>query len=291
MTRPTSGLALALLAVLALSTSSLATDIQPTEDRSHSEARKLVADALYLESGMGDCERAAAIYAGLLERSGELGTELLGEVAYRRGRVLETLGRSAEAEVTYRDALIRFASSSWSMETRSRVLALERQARMLRSLPETFDFSDDLGGLYHPPRRAAQGRLRRDDRSGGIALWETWVCREQDDMLEVPIDPELKLRGEISFSASSDLFPAHVEVQVLVGGEAWSTAPITIEPSEGWTEVKLRARDLRRQGPGARGRTFRPSTGVTALVIRDVTALHSTDRGENRILLDELRIR
>ncbi|MEE2829294.1 MAG: hypothetical protein VX498_08910 [Myxococcota bacterium] len=286
---------LAVLAGLLLSAGSA--PLQADEGLSRLEAHKLIADALYLESGMGEYERAAAIYSEVLKNSGALGPEVQAEAAHRRAMAFEALGRAEEAERAYLLLLDRFDSTSWSVEARSRLQALQQARKTVRSLPIDYDFEAGLAGLFHSPTRSTKGRLEQQSApagsaGGGVAVWRTRVVASEDDLLLLAFDGRLKVRGEVSLRVRSERFPAHLSfVLEDEAGQRFASKSLRVRPQDGWTELTIRAPQFRSAGEEERRGAYRARDGMAYLIIRDLTGFSSTDRGENRLLLDDLKVR
>ena len=109
------------------------------------EARRLIAEALYQESGVGDYNAALAIYEEVVARGDELPSSLGAEAWMRMGLAQEVLGQTARAEDTYARLLESYSQSSWAADARSRLRSLEEDRKVVRKLPVFYSFDKDLG--------------------------------------------------------------------------------------------------------------------------------------------------
>jgi tetratricopeptide (TPR) repeat protein len=285
--------ALALLALL--STAALADDDPAAQQKI--EARAQMAEALYLESGMGDYEGALAVYRSLLDRGEELDDRTAAEACMRLGLAHERLDQAREAEAAYEEILRKYPNTGWSSDAHQRLRSLDEDRKRVQRLPVTWDFESDLGGLFHARNRTQKGRLTWEmstegPHAPGLAVWQTYVTGGEDDLTVVGFDPLLTVQGQVSMQIRTRNFPAHL-VFFLVDAEGgrYSSATTVVRPEQGWRTVALGPGDFVDRSRGPQERNFQAQRGITYLMIQDVTGYSSTDRGENVLVLDDLAIR
>ena len=281
------------IAVALLLTGLLATAAH-AQSRDGEQPRDLIADGLYLESGMGDYAGAAARYRELTERT-DVADHLLAEAWFRLGRAEERLGNVEPAEVAYQHILDSMAASRWAEDARSRLQSIEEDRKRVRGLPVKFQFTDDTGGLFHARTHSHKGTLAHEvleDHEGShrVASWRTYVAAREDDLTQVGFAPGVVVRGDLALELRAVNFPAHL-VFFLVDeeGRRFGTATQVVRPEDGWKRLEFSARDFRDRASGSED-PYSPEA-ITNLWIQDVTGYASTDRGENIIWIDELDLR
>jgi hypothetical protein len=255
------------------------------------DGRGRIAEALYLESGMGDYRAAATQYLGVVDAEG-VPQELRAEACFRLGLAYERLGEADDAEAAYEKLLAQFPGSSWAEDGRFRLRSLDEDRKQVAAMPVAFDFSSGLDGLYHARNRAHKGRIAHElEGNNGVVAWRTHVVSGEDDILVVGFKPGLGVRGEVELNVRARTFPTHLAFfWVDASGRRFGTSTIVVRPEEGWQPVKLSAVDFADRA-AATAPTFDPAGGVSFLMIQDVTGYSSTDRGDNVVLLDAMRIR
>jgi len=260
------------------------------------DARARMADAIYLESGMGDLQGAMRAYQQL-SLGDSIPADLAAEATLRLGLAREALGEATAAEDSYRDLLGRFPSTLWATEARSRLQSLEEERKVVRELPVGFRFDADVAGLFHAPSRSTKGRLThelvdREAGSEGVVAWETYVIGGEDDLIVVGFDPTLRIEGEVELSVLARSFPVHLTFFLIdEAGTRYGTTTRVVRPEQGWKHLVVAASDFGDRSAGSSGTAYAPRAGITYLMIQDATGYSSTDRGENVILLDNLHVR
>jgi len=256
------------------------------------DGRGRIAEALYLESGMGDYRGATALYQGVVQAGEAVDAPLRAEACFRMGLAYERLGEADAAEAAYEKLLASFGTTSWAEDGRFRLRSLDEDRKQVTALPVGFDFSDGLDGLYHARNRVHKGRLVHEQADGGgVVAWRTHVVSGEDDIVVVGFGPGLAVRGELELRVQARTFPTHLAFfWVDTNGRRYGTSTVVVRPEEGWRELSLTARDFQDRGSAA-GAGFDPQHGVAFLMVQDVTGYSSTDRGDNVVLLDDLTIR
>lgn len=252
------------------------------------ETRARLADALYLESGMGDLRGALVIYQDISRMQGVAG-DLTAEALLRQGLAHAALGEPQEAETAWLRLMELHPSSSRAGDARLHLDRLERERSRITSLPAVLGFDRDLGGLLHARSLSDRGQLEQlltelDGELEGVAAWRTWVAAGQEDVVSVGFATGLTLQGDIELEIRTGSFPAHLVIELVDEDErSFASLPIVVTPEQGPLRIELSAGTLR-----DRGETWTPGAAAARLEIHDVTGRRSTDRGENLILLDDL---
>lgn len=252
------------------------------------EIRALLADALYLESGMGDLRGSLAIYQDIA-RGDDVPPDLAAEALLRQGLAHEALGEPDQAEAAWLRLMELHPGGSRAGDARFHLDRLEQEHKRIRSLPARLGFDRDVGSLFHGGSRSDRGQLDQellevDGVLDGVAAWRTWVVGGEEDLVAVGFDAGLRLQGEVELEVRSSGFPAHLVVELVdAAGRSYSSTTFVVTPDQGWVRIQLTAEDLR-DGD----RTWSPGDGAAHLEIHDITGRRSTDRGENLVLLDDL---
>jgi hypothetical protein len=281
----------ALLAALLLATGVASGQPSPGSDDAARAPRDLIADGLYLESGMGDYAGAAAVYSSVADRD-DVPEHLRSEALLRLGLARERLGDVAAAEADYARLLSELPTSRWAEDARSRVQSIEEDRKRVRTLPVAYDFTADTGGLFHSRTRSHKGSLEHevlDDEAGRheVAAWRTYVAAREDDLTQVGFDEGVHVRGRLELTLRAVAFPAHlVFFLVDADGRRFGTATQVVRPEDGWRRLRFAPGDFRDRASGTEEAYH--AEGITNLWIQDVTGYSSTDRGENVIWIDEL---
>ena len=258
--------------------------------------RAEMADALYLESGMGDLRAALRAYSKLSVTEG-VPREIAAEATLRMGLAREALDEPQDAEAAYRDLLERFPATIWAADARARLQSLEEARKTVHELPVRYTFDAGVGGLFHAPSRSTKGRLSHEqvDREGeleGVVAWETYVIGGEDDLIVVGFDPALTVHGDVELSVHARSFPVHLSFFLVdKAGTRYGTTTRVVRPEQGWKHLVVNADDFSDRSAGASGGAYAARDGISYLMIQDATGYSSTDRGENLILIDNLSVR
>ncbi|MCK6526339.1 hypothetical protein L6R50_01840 [Myxococcota bacterium] len=261
-------------------------------------ARELLGDGLYLESGMGDYRGAVERYRQAAALS-DVDPGTRGEVLFRLGHALERLGERAEAGAAFQGVLdLPTGRSRWSEPARVRLTRIRESEGAVRDLPAALDFERDGGGWQHSSHYAAKGTVQRVEdaaiaRTGsGVLEWRTTVVAREDDLIYLPLDTEPQAPRRVSFAVRTTAFTARLFLfAVLADGSRYSSPGFVVSPADGWIHRDLHlASDFRPIAGQVSGTPLDPSR-IKFLMLQDATGYFSTDRGENRILLDDFLVR
>jgi len=260
------------------------------------QARTLIGEGLYLESGMGEYREATDRYRQAAALPG-VGPAVRAEVLFHLGEARERLGDLRAAADAYRGAAeSRVPRSPWVEPARARLGRLLEAEASIRLLPALLDFERDLGGWQHSSHYAGKGTVQlaadpRPDRDGAKVLeWRTSVASREDDLIYLPLSPGDAVLRDVRFQIRTTAFPARLFLFVVhADGSRFSSPGFVVSPDSGWTWQSFQVPgDFRPIAGPARG----PDPGrVKFLMLQDATGYFSTDRGENRILLDDFTLR
>jgi len=236
-----------------------------------------------------DPTAAISIYETLLAGMSET-DPMRGEMLYWLGRARWSSGDAAGAMETLTTAGTYPSSTDKAKAMLGRLVALDTA---VKRLPYAQNFQRGVAPLVRGWGRGEQADLRITDSAhpgGSVASWKVFVNDGENDFLTFAIDTEDQSVQRIRMSMKSQSFPMHLRFVVEDrAGERW-TAPIQVVQVDQWTEVELAVRRLvPAMAPAA---AQRPSgSDLRWVVLRDVTAVHAEDRGENELLIDNLSLR
>jgi hypothetical protein len=236
-----------------------------------------------------DPKAAISIYETLLGGMPEE-DPLRGEVLYWLGRSRWSAGDAAGAMETLTTASTYPRSRALAHALLGRLVALDTA---VDSLPFAQDFRKGTVPLVRGWGRGKSTDLRAIDGpgpGGKVAAWRLSVREGEDDFLTFAMDTDARPIQRLRMSMMARTFPLHIRFVVEErSGERW-TAPIQVVPTDTWTEVDLAIRRLVPAVAPAAGK--HPSgRNLRWVVLRDVTAIHTEDRGENELLIDNLVLR
>jgi tetratricopeptide (TPR) repeat protein len=214
---------------------------------------------------------------------------LRGELLYWRGRARHDLG---QREAALEDLNAAAEDARIGPEARTFLGQLEVAERTVRGLPFLQDFDDGERSFVRGwpiGRRDDLSVVRLSDRKGQVMAWRRLVREAEADriVLGVAVDaaPE-----RLRFTVRSDAFDARLRVLLEdAEGRRW-TAPVLLVPSDDWLTLDLGiASFVPAEAPASRARP--DGTPIRRVEIRDVTAFHAADRGENRLFIDDVELR
>ncbi len=236
-----------------------------------------------------DPTAAISIYETLLAGMSEA-DPMRGQMLYWLGRARWSAGDAAGAMETLTTAGTYASSSDLSQAMLGRLVALDTA---VKRLPYAQNFQKGVAPLVRGWGRGKQADLRVTDSThsgGSVAAWKVLVHDGENDFLTFAIDTQDQSVQRIRMSMRARSFPLHLRFLVEDrAGERW-TAPIQVVQTDAWTEVDLTINRLvPAMAPAAGERLL--STDLRWVVLRDVTAVHAEDRGENELLIDNLMLR
>ncbi len=256
------------------------------------EARDLLAEGLFLESSMGDYGAACDLYERGLQIP-DIDHNLRAELMYRLATGRERLGSLDSASATL-EALLEehLDQEPWAGLAQTRLQRLAEYRHRIVELPVRYEFDRALGDWLHAGSYLLRGGLEWTGETGhdedGAMLWLSPVTSQaRDDIYLAFSTPSPPVRSvEIWVRALE--FPAHL-ILLLVeeGGSRFASARYVIEPADGWTLLRSEIEDFF-LFPGEDVTRHPDPIRVTSILIEDATATYSTDRGINRILVDDV---
>ncbi len=263
----------------------------------HETARHLLGDGLFLESGMGDYSASIAQYRKALNLPG-LDPARRAELLYRIAQAEEKQG-SPQAAAAYRAVVEQHPDQPlWSDPAQARLAKLTEVMETIRVLPVSFDFEEGARGWRHSAHYAGKGDIQHARgperaRSGnGALLWQTTVAAREDDLIYLALEPGAISPREVKLAVKVEAFPARLFLfAVEADGARYSSPAISVAPDDGWVGLVFSMpgdfRTIGGQGGGGALDTSR----IKFLMLQDATGFFSTDRGQNRILLDDFALR
>jgi hypothetical protein len=232
-----------------------------------------------------DPQAAIAVYETLLRGMPD-GDPQRGELLYWLGRARLSAGDAAGAMET-----LRSAQAVWSSRSRSRALLgrLVALKTAVRQVPYDQDFQR---GTEPWVRGWARGRdedlAGAPGQTGRLAAWRTEVRDGEEDFLTFAVTTDGVAVRRILLSLQASAFPAVVQLRLEdANGVRWHTEAMAI-PTESWTPIDL---PLNRFAPEGGAAAILDGSELRWVSLVDVTAGYAEDRGENRLLIDDLALR
>jgi hypothetical protein len=245
-------------------------------------------DARLTQAVSNDPSGAIAVYETLLAQMPQ--TDLMrGDVLYWLGRARWSAGDAQGARQSLESALEYRAS-----RRRARVLLgrLSVSDKAIRKTPYKNDFRLNTGPWVRGWERGQDSDLAIEEGPGGRVLrWKTDLVEQLDDFIIMGMDTDGGPINQVFLRAQSKNVEMHLRILIEdETGRRW-TAPVEIISPGAWSSVRLPLNAfMPADAPAADGRTLN-NTRVHRLILRDVTAYHTQDRGENVIYIDDFAIR
>ncbi len=244
-------------------------------------------EGLLKEAGDGDAGAAQEWYRGLLAGLPE-NDPSRGELHYWLGRT-SYLGNDVEA--ARRD--LKAASKDPTSAPHAQALLGQIDAKELRirRLPVTHDFRLGTAHWLHSWQHGDKGTIEAlplpPDGEPAMA-WRTTVKDREDDQVVCYFDEPRPGPTRIRMSLRSEHFPAYVlpSLHDDRGRRYAPDEPIAVS-TDRWVPVEL---DVSEFLPREGNQPLQPED-LDALVLQDVTAFFSSDRGANVLYVDEVHIR
>jgi len=244
-------------------------------------------EGLLMEAADGDTSAAESWYRGLLTGL-PADDPTAGELHYWLGRA-SYLGGAADA--ARRELRTALEDTSARPHAQALVGQIDAQELRIRRLPVTHDFRLGTAHWLHSWQHADKGSIEAQplppDGEPAMA-WSTSITDREDDQIVCYFDEPEPPPARIRMSLRSERFPGYVQIALHDDrGQSHALAEPIQVPTERWVPVELTVEDfLPREG------TRRlQSDEIDALVLQDVTAFYSSDRGPNVLYVDEVHIR
>jgi hypothetical protein len=244
-------------------------------------------EGLLKEAGNGDSSGAQEWYEGLLAGLPD-DDPSTGELHY-------WLGRTQYLDGNVEGARKELKAASDDPTAAPHALALlgqiDAQELRIRRLPVTHDFRLGTAHWLHSWQHGDKGHIEAlplpPDGEPAMA-WSTTVKDREDDQVVCYFDDPKPPPSSIRMSIRSENFPAYVLLSLHDDrGRRYAPDEPVAVPTDRWVPVELAIDDfLPREG----NQPLRPGE-LEALVLQDVTAFFSSDRGANVLYVDEVHIK
>jgi hypothetical protein len=216
---------------------------------------------------------------------------LRGEVLYWLGRARWSFGDAEGAMETLKTA------ETHNPSNKGQATALLGRLKALDTAIKRLPFTQDFRRGFQPLVRGWGVGKRTDlriiagpDSGDAVAAWQVSVRDGGDDFLTFALDTGFQSVQRLRMSLMARAFPMHIRFLVEdVQGRRW-TGPIQIVETDTWTAVDLNINRLVSASAPAAGQ-HPNGRELRWVVLRDVTAVHAEDRGENELLIDDLGLR
>lgn len=238
-------------------------------------------DARLIEAADGTPAIAAQYYEELLQD--------LPPDAVQRPEVLYWLGRARLSLGDLDGAITALREAARDPDQRPAAEALLAQIEALRrggvGLPIRWDFSQ---GPMAFARSLSDDAGRLDTRlvDGDPALqWPMNVHDGEVGHISLSLAQDLPIRA-VSFRVRAARFPSNLQVVLLSAEGVRFSAPLVVVPVGRWLPIQWRVESFRAidPSPGAILRRAR------VVIFQELTGYLSSDRGENSLLIDDIRI-
>lgn len=230
---------------------------------------------------------AIAIYEALIAQIPQ-GDEQRGEILYWLGRArwsagdLEGARRSLESASRYRSA-----------RSRVRILLgrMDAEKKAVERLPYRAEFRLSTDPWVRGWERGRSTDLSLTDQDESRTLsWRTEVEEGASDFLIFGLHLDGDRLNTIEVQLKSDTLQGRYRFLMEdEDGQLWTT-PVMSVPTQRWTKVSLPLSDFAR-ADALSDRSRPDGRKLKWVILRDVTALHTDQRGENTLFMDNLVIR
>jgi hypothetical protein len=293
MESATSSWASPLALVAILSTAGVAA-AQSGDGDAWQQARTLIAEGMYLESGLGDFAGAAELYRTGLAIDG-LPAELEAELMFRLGEGSERLGDLEGASEAFQQLLDDHGSQEpWGGLAHGRILRLAEHSRRIFELPVAHDFAADTEGWLHTGGYQRQGQIEWTGdvghSGGGALVWNSPVIGQDLDQVYLVFSTPSPWVAHVELWLRAVDFPAHlILLMVEEEGTRFASGRYVVEPGDGWIRIRSELDDFY-LFPGEDVTRHPDPRRIEFLILQDATSTYSTDRGMNRILIDDVSV-
>lgn len=258
------------------------------------DARSLIAEGMYLESGLGDYEGAATLYEEGLGLDG-LAPDIEAELLFRLAEGRERLGDLDAATNTFDRLLENHGSQEpWGSLAHAHLLRLAEHSRRIFELPAGHSFADGQGAWLHTGGYNRQGGLEWTPEVGhqalGALVWSSPVLGQEPDNIYLAFATPSPRISSVELWLRAVDFPAHlILLMVESDGTRFASGRYVIEPVDGWIRIRSELEDFY-LFPGEDVTRHPDPRSVEFLILEDATSTYSTDRGMNRLLVDDVRL-
>ena len=230
---------------------------------------------------------AIAIYEALIAQIPQ-GDEQRGEILYWLGRArwsagdLEGARRSLESASRYRSA-----------RARVRILLgrMDAEKKAVETLPYRAEFRLSTDPWVRGWERGRSTDLSLSDQEESRSLsWRTEVMEGSSDFLIFGLHLDGDRLTSIEVQMRSGTLQGRYRFLIEdEDGQLWTT-PVKSVPIDRWTKVSLLLSDFVR-ADAQEDRRRPDGRKLKWVILRDVTALHTDQRGENALFMDNLVLR
>ncbi len=257
-------------------------------------ARAVLSEAMYLESGLGDLHGACDHYEDGL-RIEDLDPELEAELLFRLGAARERLGQTEEATAAFELLLNQHGGRRpWGELAHVRAQRIAERTRAIVQLPIHHDFDLGLGDWLfsgdYDNQDAMQWTREVGRTAEGALLWDSAVRGQVRDHVYLSFASPSPRMHQVELWVRAVDFPAHLILSLVEeGGVRFASGLYVVEPADGWIRISSAIDDFY-LFPGDDATRHPDPTRVSFLMLEDATATYSTDRGINRLLIDDVTV-
>jgi hypothetical protein len=264
------------------------------DEAAWTKARAAIAEGMFMESGLGDFSGACKAYERGLAVEG-LEPELEAELLIRLAAGREMLGDLDTASEILEQLLARHATvQPWAELAHLRLLRLAEHGRRIPALPLVMGFDAGTEAWLHAGRHGSRGSLAWADELGhespGVMVWQSQVLTQARSDVYLCFSSPSPVLNRVELWVTAVDFPAHLILFLVEeGGSRFASGHYVIEPSAGWVHIRSDLDDFF-LFPGEDVTRHPDPRKVEFLILEDATATYSTDRGMNRVIVDDVRL-
>jgi len=230
---------------------------------------------------------AIAIYEALVAQIPQ-NDDQRGDVLYWLGRARWSAGDLAGARRSLESAR-RYRSA----RPRVRILLgrMAAEEKSIKKLPYRQDFRLGADPWVRGWKRGKESDLKVVDGEDGRSLrWSTEVLEGESDFIIFGMSLDGARLNQISMKLRSENLQGRYRILVEDdAGDRW-TAPLQSVATDRWTEVSLPVTAFVRADGSDERATF-SGLRLKWFILRDVTSLHTAQRGTNALYVDDLVLR
>lgn len=230
---------------------------------------------------------AIAIYEALVAQIPQ-NDDQRGDVLYWLGRARWSAGdlagarRSLESARQYRSARPR---------VRTLLGRMDAEDKAVKKLPYRKDFRLSVDPWVRGWKRGKESDLKLFDGSDGYsARWSTEVLEGESDFIIFGISLDGASLNQVSIKLRSESLQGRYRILLEDDeGGTWA-APLQSVSTDRWADISLPISAFVRTDD-SRQRSRVDGSRIKWVILRDVTALHTAQRGTNALLIDDLILR
>ena len=169
--------------------------------------------------------------------------------------------------------------------------AQDAEDKAIKTLPYSQDFRRSVDPWVRGWKRGKKSDLKLFDGSDGYSVrWSTEILEGESDFIIFGISLDGASLKQVSMRLRSETLQGRYRILLEDDeGNTW-TAPLQSVSTDRWADLSLPIGSFVRTDGSTRGSGVDGSR-INWVILRDVTALHTAQRGTNALLIDDLMLR